>query len=76
MAEAERLYKRSISIVEKSLGPDHPALEVSLNGLIVLYQSQGRKEEAERAIRRVAEVANTRYRGQWTGPMIVHQRTR
>jgi tetratricopeptide (TPR) repeat protein len=76
LPEAERHYKRSIAILEKALGPDHPALEVALNGLVVLYQTQGRTKEAEAASRRAIALANTRYRGQAVGPMVVQQRVR
>ena len=46
-AEAEPLYKRSLAISEKALGPDHPDVGTSLNNLAVLYQAQGRYAEAE-----------------------------
>ena len=32
-AEAEPLYKRSLAIREKALGPDHPDVAQSLNNL-------------------------------------------
>ena len=74
--EAERHYKRSIAIVEKTFGPDSAALEVPLNGLVALYQAQGRKIDAEAAERRSFALANTRYRGQFAGPLVVKQRLR
>ncbi len=46
-AEAEPLYKRSLGIHEKALGPDHPDVGTSLNNLALLYESQGRYAEAE-----------------------------
>jgi tetratricopeptide (TPR) repeat protein len=76
LPEAERHYKRSIAVLEKALGADHPALEVALNGLVVLYQTQGRTKEAEAATSRSVALANTRYRGQAVGPMVVQQRGR
>ena len=36
-AEAEPLYKRSLAIQEKALGPDHPDVGTSLNNLAGLY---------------------------------------
>ncbi len=39
-AEAEPLYKRSLAIREKALGPDHPAVGTSLNNLAALYFAQ------------------------------------
>ena len=38
--EAERLYKRSLAIREKVLGPDHPKVALSLNNLAWFLQSQ------------------------------------
>ncbi len=46
-AEAEPLYRRSLAIREKALGPDHPDTAVSLNNLALLYGNQGRYAEAE-----------------------------
>ncbi len=45
--EAESLYKRSIAISEKALGPEHPDVATSLNNLAELYSAQGRYAEAE-----------------------------
>ena len=39
-ADAEPLYKRSLAICEKALGPDHPDVAMSLNNLAVLYASK------------------------------------
>ena len=46
-ADAEPLYKRSLAIREKALGPDHPDVATSLNNLAVLYDEQGRYADAE-----------------------------
>ena len=46
-SDAEPLYKRSITILEKALGPDHPELAANLNNLGALYQAQGRHIDAE-----------------------------
>jgi hypothetical protein len=51
-------------------------LEVALNSLVVVYQTQGRRAEAEATNRRSIAVANAPYRGQWVGPMVVQQRLR
>ncbi len=40
-AEAEPLYKRSLAIQEKALGPDDPAVAMDLNNLALLYDEQG-----------------------------------
>ena len=46
-AEAEPLYKRSLAILEKALGPEHPDVAQSLNNLAELYRQQGRYADAE-----------------------------
>jgi tetratricopeptide (TPR) repeat protein len=46
-ADAEPLIKRSLTIEEKTLGPDHPAVAASLTALAILYQNQGRYTDAE-----------------------------
>jgi tetratricopeptide (TPR) repeat protein len=45
-AEAEPLYKRTIAIVEKALGPDHCNLGVTPSTLASLHQKQGHFAEA------------------------------
>jgi esterase/lipase superfamily enzyme len=45
--DAEILYKRSLKIREKALGPDHPNVATSLHNLAVLYHDQGRYADAE-----------------------------
>ncbi len=51
-AEAERLYRRSLAIREKALGPDHPEVATSLDNLAELYQAQGKYAEAEPLLQR------------------------
>ncbi|MCV4933336.1 tetratricopeptide repeat protein, partial [Escherichia coli] len=46
-ALAEPLYKRSLAIKEKALGPDHPDVATSLNNLAGLYDAQGQYALAE-----------------------------
>ena len=46
-AEAEPLWKRSLAIWEKALGPEHPHVATSLNNLGDLYRAQGNYAEAE-----------------------------
>ena len=46
-AEAEPLYKRSLAITEKALGPEYPDVATSLNNLALLYSAQGKYAEAE-----------------------------
>ena len=45
-ADAEQLYKRSLTIMEKGRAPDHDD-GTTLNNLAFLYQTQGRYAEAE-----------------------------
>lgn len=40
--EAGGVYKRSLAIFEKELGPDHPELAVDLSNLAELLESQVR----------------------------------
>ena len=44
---AEPLFKRSIPIFEKALGPDRPDVGASLNNLALMYQAQGKYDLAE-----------------------------
>ncbi len=46
-AQAEPLYKRSLAIREKALGPDHPDVATSLNNLAELYRAQNQYAQAE-----------------------------
>jgi tetratricopeptide (TPR) repeat protein len=45
--ESEPLFKRSLAICEKALGPEHPDTATSINNLAELYRAQGRYEESE-----------------------------
>jgi tetratricopeptide (TPR) repeat protein len=51
-AEAEPLYRRSLAISEKALGPDHPHVATGLNNLAGLYRNQSKYVEAEPLYRR------------------------
>ncbi len=44
--EAEQLYTRALTHLEQELGPNHPTLAMSLNHLGLLYESQGKDEQA------------------------------
>ncbi len=44
--EAEPLYQRSLAILEKALGENHPHVATSLNNLASLYHSQGNTTQA------------------------------
>ncbi len=47
-AEAEPLYKRSLAIREKALGPEHPHVAQSLESFAALFRQTARADEAER----------------------------
>ena len=51
-ARAEQLYQRSLSILERSLEPDHPAIANCLNSLAMIYKAQGQYATAESLYRR------------------------
>ncbi len=46
-AEAEPLYKRSLAILLKALGPDHPNVATSLENYAALLRKLNRAAEAE-----------------------------
>ena len=46
-AQAEPLYQRSLAILEKTVGPEHPDVATSLNNLALLYQAQGQYAQAK-----------------------------
>uniref|UniRef100_A0A8C2CL51 Kinesin light chain n=1 Tax=Cyprinus carpio TaxID=7962 RepID=A0A8C2CL51_CYPCA len=54
--EANRLLIDALSIREKTLGKDHPAVEATLNNLAVLYRKRGQYREAEPLCRRALEI--------------------
>jgi tetratricopeptide (TPR) repeat protein len=55
-AQAEPLYKRSLEIREKALGPDHPDVATSLKNIAELYRKTGREKEAEEFEKRAAAI--------------------
>ena len=59
-ADAEPLYRRSLAIREKQLGPDLPVVSSSLLNLAALYGAMGRYAEAEPLYRRSLEIMEKR----------------
>jgi tetratricopeptide (TPR) repeat protein len=59
-SEAEPLYVRSLEIMERQLGADHPDVASSLNNLALLYKSQGRYSEAELLYVRSFQIAENK----------------
>ena len=55
-AQTEPLYKRSLAIWEKALGPDHPSVAIGLNNLAGLYRAMNRDNEAEPLEQRAARI--------------------
>ncbi|MBE3117829.1 MAG: tetratricopeptide repeat protein [Planctomycetes bacterium] len=55
-AEAEPLFKRSLAIREKALGPDHPAVAKSLENMALLYRATNREKEAKELEDRAARI--------------------
>ena len=55
-AEAEPLYQRSLVILEKALGPEHPHVAASLNNLAELYLAQGHYAQAEPRYKRALAI--------------------
>ena len=53
---SDLLYKRSLAIREKALGPDHPDVALSLNNLAGLYRVTKREKEAEKLEQRAAKI--------------------
>ena len=45
-AEAAPLYRRSLAILEKALGPEHPNVAQSLENYAALLRETGRADEA------------------------------
>ncbi len=46
-AEAEPLYQRSLAILEKTLGPEHPNVALSLENYAALLRKTKREDKAE-----------------------------
>ena len=55
-AQAEPLLNRSLAIMEKALGPDHPDVAVSLENLAALYRVTKRRKEAKVLEKRAAAI--------------------
>ena len=55
-AEAELLFKRALSIVEKVFGPDHVFVGQSLGNLALVYVGHGRYVDAEPLMRRALSI--------------------
>ena len=56
---AEPLYRRALTILETSLGPDHPDVATALNNLAELLRTTNRLAEAEPLFRRALTILET-----------------
>src|SRR5262249_4944901 len=54
--EAEGLYKRALTILEKALGANHPDVAWTLNDLALVYRGQGKYGEAEALFKRALTI--------------------
>ena len=59
--EAEALIRRALIIDEKSYGPEHPDVAISLDNLAVLLKVTNRLAEAEPLMRRALTIEETSY---------------
>jgi hypothetical protein len=57
------LYRRALTIWEKSLGPDHPNVAILLNNLALLLRDTNRSAEAEPFSRRAQAIQEKNSRG-------------
>lgn len=61
LAEAERLYLRSLAIREKEQGPNHPDVATTLNNLAGLKAAQGNYEAAQPLLERTLAIRETAF---------------
>ena len=59
-AEAEPLYRRSLAIWEKALGPDHPNVATSFDNYAALLRETGRTAEADEMDARAKAIRDKR----------------
>ena len=55
-AEAEPLYKRSLDIMEKVFGPNHPDVATVCQNLAKCYKELGKEDEAEKLETRARKI--------------------
>jgi DNA-binding SARP family transcriptional activator/tetratricopeptide (TPR) repeat protein len=63
LAEAEPLHRRALEILERNLGPDHPAVAAALNDLAILLHYAQRLDEAEALYRRALSIDERQHGG-------------
>ena len=60
-SEAEPIYRHTLAIREKQLGPNHAKVATSLNNLAQLLRNQGKYNEAEPLFRRALSIVEKSY---------------
>ncbi len=61
-AEAEPQYQRSLAILEKALGPDHPNVAQSLENYAALLRATGRAAKSDNMEARAKAIRDKRIR--------------
>jgi len=56
LAEAEQLYRRALTIRERTQGPDHPDVAATLNNLAGVLAAQGNYDAAQPALERALTI--------------------
>jgi len=57
--KAVPLYERALSILDNSIGSNHPAVSAMLNELVILYRSIGKENKAEKMLARLSEYSHS-----------------
>jgi len=57
--KAVPLYERALSILDNSIGSNHPAVSAMLNELVILYRSIGKENKAEQMLARLSEYGHS-----------------
>ncbi|QBZ58570.1 hypothetical protein PoMZ_03525 [Pyricularia oryzae] len=55
--EAEQMYRETLALREKVLGPENPSTFASINNLALVLKNQGKYEEAEQMHRKTLELS-------------------
>ena len=61
-AKAEPLYRRSVTILEKALGPTHPEVALALSNLALFFMTTGQYATADTLYQRSLMIFEKAYR--------------
>jgi hypothetical protein len=64
--QAEALLQQALALQERSLGPEHPTVAITLTKLMFLYRRQGKQSEAVAAATRATDILAAQARRQQT----------